>query len=128
MTTKYDKILIIAVIVFSIGSIFFSKKFVNDSGSKTVYIEVNGEKYKEILMDPSMDEEIEIKTEYGRNVLKIEDETVRVIEASCPDKLDVKQGRISKPGEVIVCLPNKLLIEIKGKKSDDENEVDFISR
>ena len=43
----------------------------------------------------------------------------------CPDKLDVKQGYISKVGEVIVCLPNKLVIEIKG--IDDERDVDYMS-
>ena len=50
---------------------------------------------------------------------------MRVIEADCPDQLDVKQGYISKVGEVIVCLPNRLVIEIKGV---DEGDVDYISR
>ena len=68
---------------------------------------------------------IPIKTKYGYNLIEIGDEKVRVIEADCPDKLDVKQGYISKPGETIVCLPNRLIIEIKGENG--ENEIDYLS-
>lgn len=128
MTTKYDKILIILVGIFSVISIIATKKLFNNIDDKYIYIEVNGQKYKEILLDPSFKKTIEIKTDFGKNILKIENESVRVIEASCPDKLDVKQGRISQPGEVIVCLPNKLLIEIRGKETKEkDSEVDYIS-
>ena len=40
---------------------------------------------------------------------------VRVIEADCPDELDVKQGFIENVGQVIVCLPNRVVVEIKGE-------------
>ena len=68
---------------------------------------------------------IPIETEFGYNLIEIGDEKVRVIEADCPDQLDVKQGYISKTGEIIVCLQNMLVIEIKGL--DDERDVDYIS-
>lgn len=53
------------------------------------------------------------------------DQRVRVIEADCPDQIDVKQGYISRVGEIIVCLPNKLIIEIKGLAEEDD--IDIIS-
>ena len=34
--------------------------------------------------------------------------------ASCPDKLCEQQGRIHYDGEMIVCLPNKLVVQITG--------------
>ncbi len=34
-------------------------------------------------------------------------------QADCHDKICVKTGAISQKGEVIACLPHKLIIEIK---------------
>jgi hypothetical protein len=94
--------------------------------SKYISIQVNGKEYKKITFNPKMvGKTIPIKTKYGYNLIEIGDEKVRVIEADCPDKLDVKQGYISKPGETIVCLPNRLIIEIKGENG--ENEIDYLS-
>ncbi len=46
-------------------------------------------------------------------LIRIEQDTIAVITADCPDKICVKTGTISKPGEIIACLPHKLIIEIK---------------
>ena len=38
-----------------------------------------------------------------------------ILESNCPAKVCVHAGWISAPGETIACLPNKLLVEIKGE-------------
>ena len=43
---------------------------------------------------------------------------VRIVESNCPAKVCVHAGWINKPGETIACLPNKLLVEIKGEKQE----------
>ncbi|MGN0329545.1 MAG: NusG domain II-containing protein [Lachnospira sp.] len=58
----------------------------------------------------------------GYNVVVIEDGRVSMYEADCPDKLCVKTGNISKTGETIVCLPHRIVVEIKG----NDREVDDI--
>ena len=58
------------------------------------------------------------------NIVSIAKDGVRVIEASCSDKLCIKQGRIDNPGQSIVCLPNKLVIKILG---DDDSPVDDVT-
>ncbi len=50
----------------------------------------------------------------GYNRLEIKDGKADVIEASCPDKLCVQQAKISRDGETIVCLPNRIVIKIIG--------------
>lgn len=50
----------------------------------------------------------------GTNTLCIKDGKAWLIYATCPDKLCVKQGKISKTGQTITCLPNKLTITVKG--------------
>lgn len=126
MLTKGDKYLIILIIVISLVSLIYVKNSAFNVDEKYVSIQVNGEETKRIIFDNNMvGKSIPIETEFGYNLIEIGDEKVRVIEADCPDQLDVKQGYISKTGEVIVCLPNRLVIEIKG--IEDERDVDYIS-
>lgn len=125
--TKGDKILIVTVIIINILALWFVRNAAFNYGEKYISIQVNGEEIKKITFDKNMvGKQIPIKTEYGYNLIEIGDEKVRVVEADCPDKLDVKQGYISRVGEVIVCLPNKLVIEIKGEAV--ETEIDGLSR
>lgn len=125
--TKGDKILIVAVIIINVISLWLVKNVAFNQNSKYISVQVNGEEIKRIIFDKNMvGKQIPIETEYGYNLLEIGDEKVRVIEADCPDKLDVKQGYISRVGEVIVCLPNRLVIEIKGTRA--ETNVDGLSR
>ena len=46
------------------------------------------------------------------NILVIENGTVYMISATCPDKLCVKQGAKSRIGETIVCLPHRLVATV----------------
>src|SRR5699024_11175945 len=116
----------IIIIVASIVSLIFVKNYASAYDKKHVKIQVDGKDYKTIYFDPKITgKKLAIETEFGYNLVEINEEKVRVIEADCPDQLDVKQGYISKPGEVIVCLPNRLVIEIIGEKEDDD--VDSIS-
>lgn len=52
-------------------------------------------------------------SEHDRNTIEIRDERIRMKAATCTDQVCVKMGFISKPGETIVCLPHKILIEIQ---------------
>ena len=53
------------------------------------------------------------------NLLVIQDGKADVTEASCPDGICVNHRAISKQGQSIVCLPNKVVVEIEnGEESD----------
>ncbi len=124
--TKGDKFLIVFVVILTFISLGFIKKQGFSNSSKYISVQVNGKEIKKIIFDKNIvGNTIPIETEYGYNLIEIGDERVRVIEASCPDKIDVKQGYISNIGETIVCLPNKLVIEIKGMEKD--NEIDIMN-
>ena len=58
------------------------------------------------------------------NQLTIKDGKAKMIHADCPDQLCVNQKAISKDGESIICLPNKVVITIVG---GDESEVDAVT-
>ena len=48
------------------------------------------------------------------NTIEVEPGRIRVREAGCPDQVCLGQGYISDGTVPIVCLPNKLVIEITG--------------
>ena len=61
----------------------------------------------------SLEKEQEIKIN-NTNRMVIKDGQADMIEADCPDQICVNHKTISKNKETIVCLPNKVLIEIVG--------------
>ncbi|HEY8362711.1 MAG TPA: NusG domain II-containing protein [Tissierellaceae bacterium] len=125
--TKGDKILIVVIILVSVVSLGFVKSnLFSKYNDKYVSVQVNGKEYKKIYFDDStIGKTIKIETPYGYNILEIGDGEVRVEEASCSDQICVYQGTISEPGEMIVCLPNLLVVEIKGTTSS--SDIDYHS-
>lgn len=59
------------------------------------------------------------------NTLQILNHKANMIQADCPDQLCVHQKAIGKQGETIVCLPNRVVAEIKGGST---SELDSVSR
>ena len=59
----------------------------------------------------------------GVNVLVIQDGKAFLKDTSCPDHLCEKMGKISSVGQSVICLPNRVVVEIIG---DDEPEYDAI--
>lgn len=123
--TKGDKILVFLLIVASIASFWFIREANKNISNRYISIQVDGKEIKTIPFNEDTIGTTEvIQTEYGRNVIAIGDQTVRAIEADCPDKLDVLQGEIRRPGQLIVCLPNRLVIEIRGTGTTDGPIID----
>ena len=54
----------------------------------------------------------------GTNILVVENGEAWVSEANCPDKVCMGMGKISRNGEFIACLPNRLLVVVEGAAED----------
>ena len=93
-----------------------------------VTVTVDGEIYGTYSLYDSRTVEIIQKDENSRNrvtnVIVIEKGTVRMESADCPDQLCVKQGRIRRKGECIICLPNRVTVSVEG---GEEHEYDAIA-
>lgn len=65
----------------------------------------------------------------GTNELVISGGSAEVHEASCPDGLCVNMGKIHYNGESIICLPNKVVVEIIGGEAGapDSEAIDIIA-
>lgn len=122
--TKADKLLIVIVILLSIISLGYIKNQGFSDEDRYVSIQYNGKEIKKVIFDKQIvGTTIPIETELGYNLIEIGDEEVRVLEADCPDQIDVEQGWISNIGETLICLPNRLVVEIKGLSNSDEVDI-----
>lgn len=103
-------------------SLLIGAYFILPKGEATIaVITMDGKILKEI--DLSNTKNTTFNIDYTAHyIIEVKDKKIRIIEATCPDKICVATGFISKAGQVIACLPNRLLIEIKGK----QNDVDII--
>ena len=57
------------------------------------------------------------------NIIEVNRNQIRMKEANCGDQICVKRGWIKKPGETIVCLPHKLVIEIQSSDGSESGSV-----
>jgi hypothetical protein len=61
------------------------------------------------------------------NVVVISGGRVSVTEASCKNQVCVRHGSISRPGESIVCLPNRLIVRIQNGASEEGGGYDSVT-
>lgn len=105
-----DIILVAVLLVISLSVLLIF--FINRTEGDMVVVSVDGVKVAEYSL--SIDGVYYLNN--GSNVLVIEDNTAYVREATCPGFQDcVEMGKIRFVGESIVCLPNKVVIEIQGE-------------
>ena len=123
---KRDIIFIGVLLVVALIAFFVVDKFIKKDGNKVV-IKVDGEIVKIVNLT---DTKNIIVNGYdgGTNTVVIENGTVYMTEADCPDKICVNTGKISKIGETIVCLPHRVVVEIQGEvsQSDSDDSIDSV--
>ena len=65
-----------------------------------------------------------IRINGGTNILTIKNGKAKMTDADCPDQLCVHQKAASKNHESIICLPNKVVVEVDGS---EESEFDAVA-
>ncbi len=109
---KYD-MAIIALLLLLAGLAFYYWSSGTEE-AKQVVIKVDGQIVESASLDE--DKELEIKNDYGYNLILIKNKNVSVLKADCKNKICQKSGEIGAAGESIICLPHHLSIEIIGGK------------
>ncbi|MEA4896220.1 MAG: NusG domain II-containing protein [Oscillospiraceae bacterium] len=120
MKKRKNDVMLIAAVILAAALIWVFTLVTQNEGAFAV-VTVDGEVYGTYPLDT--DAEIRIGDDDHYNVLVIKDGTAEITEASCPDKLCVKQGKAEYDGQSIICLPNKVVVEIKGGKKSDYDAV-----
>lgn len=120
--TLGDIILTVSLLLLSFISMAWTGKFYE--GGKHVVVEVDGKRILELPLD--RDDVREVQGPLGKTVINIKDKSVFVSESACHNKICINMGRIHNPGEVIVCVPNRVFVTIKGNGGD--NSLDGVTR
>lgn len=125
MIKKWDIVIIVFLILLSfLPQLIFGVIMGKQYDETYAVITIDGSLYKKIpLSAHGGTDEFKIKTKYGTNTVRVIDQTIQVTDADCRDHICVKQGAISKPGQTIVCLPHKLLIEVKSYSNKNQDVV-----
>lgn len=116
---KKDWILIVIIISVAVLA-YLSRYLLRDTGSGNVIVKVSGE----ITGTYELSNDTKVSINHGSNILEIKNGKAKMIEADCPDQLCVHQRAIEANGENIICLPNKVIVEIK---SQTESKMDAVT-
>ncbi len=115
--------LYIILVAAAVALIAFLARGITQKEGDYVSVSVDGETVGTFPMNE--DTEYEIQGVGGVNLLVIEDGECFIREADCPDELCVKQGKISRKGESVICLPHKVVVGIEGE-GVDEDDLDVV--
>jgi hypothetical protein len=126
MITVYDKIIVATVLISAMIIYLLFAGTVFGEQPETVVISVDGREYASYnLAEISEVKNVEINTEFGYNTIEITSDGARVTDASCPDKTDIQSGKITKPGQMLVCVPNRVTVRIIGKGAAKVDKVTY---
>lgn len=109
------------IIVSIIGAVFVFYTLLPNGGGETAVVSRDGSVIAEIPLNVSGEY---IFPEVPDMVFTAGDGTVSVTESNCGDKTCMRTGKISHRGEAVICVPNKIIVEIKG--STQESGVDAV--
>ena len=111
-TLRNDIILIGAIILIALIAFFVF--LITRKDGQRVNVLVGGEVVYSFSLEDTVEQQILTgENNQNKNVLVIENGEASIKSATCPDKICVSHRKISKSGETIVCLPNKVVVEIE---------------
>lgn len=61
----------------------------------------------------------------GEVIVEVTGRRIRVRSSVCPNQFCVKQGFVSRPGQMLVCVPNRLVILITGTQQSDLDAITY---
>lgn len=113
---KNDWILISIIIILSSG--LFLIYFFNKTEADIAYVYHADDLI--LTIDLTIDNQYEVNGDNGIVRIEVLNNKIRVVEENSPRHLCSKQGFISNSGQAIICLPNKIIIELPNENIDTE--------
>jgi hypothetical protein len=123
---KADVILFI-ILLTAAGMLFlFPLRTRGNADSSQVVIRKNGQLYGRYSLYENRT--IRILDHGALNEVIIQNGKVWMKEASCKNQLCVEESAISHIGQTLVCLPNRVAVEITGAEDRSDQEIDIVSK
>lgn len=96
-----------------------------EQNQKVAVITIDGKEVDRFTLSPDTphQEKTYHPSDKQYNIVEIDGDKIRVRKDNSPDQIAVRTGWISKPGQTSICLPHRLVIEIKNTKPNPEDEM-----
>lgn len=121
---KNDFWLILVLLVLAAGSWFL---FRSDSTArdKVLVVRKDQQVLQRIeLKKVTSETKLIVPVEHGEMVIAYDREGGRVLSSPCPDQVCVHQGKITRSGQTIACVPEKVLVTITtAAKGNDHDAI-----
>jgi len=110
-TSAFEKALISVILLISIASIFWVSRGGHQKSleSKMALIYLGNQLFQEI----ELEEDRLITLPLKKMQIETKGGKIRVAMSDCPKQICVNMGWIKTPGQIIVCAPNQVVVEIK---------------
>lgn len=95
--------------------------YTEGKNAEKTYAEITSDGARILTVDLSANSdysELPVENGFG-TVIAYEDNEIWIKSSSCGERICVNTGKISKPGESIVCIPARLVITVKGGGDPD---------
>ncbi len=124
---RYDLLLLGALVLVGLALTAFVllSRMNGTSDGLTVTIRQDNEVVATLPLDEDATYAVQREDGNTTNPVVIEGGSVHMEEADCPDQLCVKQGKIRYAGDSLICLPNRVVVEISG---EDEQALDAVAK
>ncbi|MBS4761337.1 NusG domain II-containing protein [Carnobacteriaceae bacterium zg-ZUI252] len=124
---RFDYILIITAVLLSFTPTIITTFFLSQQSKNQLIalVKINGDVVDRfVLSDSTPNQEFYYTPNDNQyNIVEIDRHRIRIKEDNSPDQIGVRTGWISQYGQVAVCLPHQLMIEITGEATPDANEM-----
>ncbi len=106
---KGDYFTILTGMLFTIWISFIAW---SGGAADTALIRSGGKIFREVPL--SRDQQIEVPGPLGISIITIEKRKVRITSDPSPRQYCVRQGWLQRSGEIAICLPNEVSVELTG--------------
>jgi hypothetical protein len=73
----------------------------------------------EWILPLDRDVEVAVEGPIGRTEVLVESGEVRIESSPCANQTCVRSGAVSKPGQWVACLPNRVFVRIEGGRKEE---------
>lgn len=118
-----DRVVVLSLLLVAAGMILLQ---LGRAPGRTVVAEVDG---KVVFTAPlASDRQVSLPGPLGTTELQITQGQARIIASPCPNKVCIRMGAVSGSGELLACVPNRLLVRIEGGDDHEDRSYDLLSR
>ena len=114
---KGDIFISLGLLIISFALAMYFQSFNSKEEGQYIRIEHNSKLVGEYPLD--VDKEIVLDGDGQYNKVVIKDGKAYMKEANCRDQICVHMREIHADGETIICLPNRVYVEVIDKSADD---------